>query len=203
MCCAVRGVIAPHQFIQNNQCLIGLPHIHRESLSMIVFSCFSCMSCQNEPPSFISKCPKALGVPWVLPVNPVDPESYGSFGFPRRPWCSQTSHGSWTLVPKAPAGSLIDYSRNMACLPFGATPNQDYLSMFRPTDKKATEYLFAYDWSYQNWTCLSLHIWYVITPCEMDESTMKIVFSAVHLCDEQQSHPIPLIKLNKNSSFLS
>ena len=45
VCFAVRGVIAPRRFIQNNQCLIGLPHKHRESLSLIVFSCFSCMFC--------------------------------------------------------------------------------------------------------------------------------------------------------------
>jgi hypothetical protein len=45
VCFAGRWVIAPRQFIQNNQCLIGRPHIHRESLSLITFSCFSCMSC--------------------------------------------------------------------------------------------------------------------------------------------------------------
>ena len=45
MCFAVHGVIAPRRFIQNNQCLIGRPHIHRESLSLIVFSCFSCTCC--------------------------------------------------------------------------------------------------------------------------------------------------------------
>jgi len=43
VCFAVRGVIAPRRFIQNNKCLIGRPHIHRESLSLIVFSCFSYM----------------------------------------------------------------------------------------------------------------------------------------------------------------
>jgi len=40
---AVRCVIAPLQLIQNNKCLIGQPHIHRESLSLIALSCFSCM----------------------------------------------------------------------------------------------------------------------------------------------------------------
>jgi len=45
LCCAVRGVIAPRWLIQNNQCLIGRPHIHRESLSLIAFSRCSCMFC--------------------------------------------------------------------------------------------------------------------------------------------------------------
>ena len=43
VCVAVRGVIAPRRLIQNNECLIGRPHIHRESLSLIVFSCFRYM----------------------------------------------------------------------------------------------------------------------------------------------------------------
>ena len=45
VCFAVRGVIATRRFIENNKCLIGRSHIHRESLSLIVFSCFSCMFC--------------------------------------------------------------------------------------------------------------------------------------------------------------
>ena len=43
VCFAVRGVIAPRRFIQNNKCLIGRPHIHRESLSLMVLSCSNCM----------------------------------------------------------------------------------------------------------------------------------------------------------------
>jgi len=46
VCFAVRGVIATRRFIENNKCLIGRSHIHRESLSLIVFSWFSCMFCQ-------------------------------------------------------------------------------------------------------------------------------------------------------------
>ena len=46
VCFAVRGVIATRRFIENNKCLIGRSHIHRESLSLIVFSWFSCMFCK-------------------------------------------------------------------------------------------------------------------------------------------------------------
>jgi len=42
MCCAVHGVIASRRFIQNNKCLIGQPHIHRDSLPLLILSCFNC-----------------------------------------------------------------------------------------------------------------------------------------------------------------
>jgi len=45
MCIAVHRVIAPRRLIQNNKCLIGRPHIHRESLSLIIFSCLNCLFC--------------------------------------------------------------------------------------------------------------------------------------------------------------
>jgi hypothetical protein len=45
VCFAVRGVIAPRRFIQNP---LGRPHINRESLSLIAFSCFSCMCCHCD-----------------------------------------------------------------------------------------------------------------------------------------------------------